>query len=262
MKSIVAPRAVILAAGLGSRLRPLTLDRPKPLVQVHGTPILHNALHNLAAMGVREATVVIGYCGDVIKRSCGDEFAGIRLEYVPSSVFERTGSAYSLWLARDTLLGGDTLLLEGDVFFEPMILTRVLGSLQGNAGAISPFDATMSGSAVTLSANGLFDEIRMNQTVADIPGSTLFKTINIYRFAADSLREVIVPALHTLIESGNTRAYVEYLLSDLIARDALEIDGVQCGDLDWFEIDSEADLRVAETIFAHAPALAAPAAIA
>ncbi|WP_283806154.1 sugar phosphate nucleotidyltransferase [Bradyrhizobium sp. Rc3b] len=53
-----APKhAIILAAGAGSRLRPLTDLNPKPLVQVHGIPILQNALHNLERVGVEQATI-------------------------------------------------------------------------------------------------------------------------------------------------------------------------------------------------------------
>src|SRR4029453_14376450 len=110
-------RAVILAAGLGSRLRPFTDDRPKPLVPVHGMPILHNALLNLAAVGVKEVTIVVGYRRQIIERYGGEFFAGMHIFYVTSDAFESTGSAYSLWLAREALLSGDSWLLEGDVFF-------------------------------------------------------------------------------------------------------------------------------------------------
>ncbi|WP_349253144.1 sugar phosphate nucleotidyltransferase [Bradyrhizobium sp. CIAT3101] len=66
--------AIILAAGVGSRLRPLTEIRPKPLIEVLGIPILHNALRNLAALGVAETTVVVGYRKDDIMAACGDTF--------------------------------------------------------------------------------------------------------------------------------------------------------------------------------------------
>jgi len=111
-------KAVILAAGSGSRLRPLTDLRPKPLVEVNGTPILHNALRNLEALGVDDVTIVVGYRKDAIQYSCGTRFGNLAISYVESNVFDQTGSAYSLWLARDALLSGDTYLLEGDVFFE------------------------------------------------------------------------------------------------------------------------------------------------
>src|SRR6201999_3309239 len=116
-----------LAAGFGSRLRPLTDFRPKPLVEVHGVPILHNALRHLAGVGVREATIVVGYRKDAIQYACGGQFAGVDITYVESSVYDRTGSAYSLWLAREALLRGDAYLLEGDVFFEAEALHRLRG---------------------------------------------------------------------------------------------------------------------------------------
>lgn len=248
--SIDAPRALILAAGLGSRLRPLTLETPKPLVEVHGTPILHNALRGLARMGVREATLVVGYRSEVIQSSCKSEFAGVRITYAPSTAYEHTGSAYSLWLARDTLLRGDTLVLEGDVFFEPAILARLLASRHANVGAVAPFTDALSGSAVTLTDEGQIDRFLMNRTAADCNGVELFKTVNLYRFSAATLRERIVPALDAAMLAGEQRCYVEQILSRLIDARGLTLNAALCGDLDWFEIDSADDLRIAETIFA------------
>ena len=101
----VTHRAIILAAGLGTRLRPLTSEVPKTLVKVHGTAILENALRQLASCGVRDTAIVVGYRSETIEAAYGDSFHGMRLSYIRSSVFERTGSAYSLWLARQFLAG-------------------------------------------------------------------------------------------------------------------------------------------------------------
>jgi NDP-sugar pyrophosphorylase family protein len=250
MKTSVAPHAVILAAGLGSRLQNLTASRPKPLVEVHGTPILHNALRNLAAVGVKEATIVVGYRKEVIMRSCGQEFAGLRVKYVESTAFDRTGSAYSLWLARDALLEGTSLLLEGDVFFERAVLTRLLSSAHEDVGGVAPLTAAMSGSAVTLSEGGVVQQILMNQSASDQHDVPRFKTMNLYRFTAATAREVLVPALDEAIRSGATKVYVEQILSGLVAAQILRLGAESCSDLKWFEIDNQSDLRLAEEIFA------------
>ncbi|MCG8597076.1 MAG: phosphocholine cytidylyltransferase family protein [Kiloniellales bacterium] len=254
MASAVIPqKAVILAAGLGSRLRPLTDRRPKPLVEVHGVPILHNALSHLANIGVREATIVVGYRKEEIERSCGLNFAGIEITYAESSIYDRSGSAYSLWLARDSLLRGDALLLEGDVFFEETALWRLNGQGADDVAAVAPFEETMSGSAVTLSAEGDVAEIRLKQSALDLAeegGPRLFKTLNLFRFSGEALRRVVVPALDELIASGAIDAYVEQLLARLLQRQDLQLGAARCDCLKWYEIDSEADLRVAETIFA------------
>ncbi|MCP3417880.1 phosphocholine cytidylyltransferase family protein [Bradyrhizobium brasilense] len=250
-----APRkAVILAAGVGSRLRPLTDLRPKPLVEVNGTPILHNALRNLDAVGVEDVTIVVGYRKDAIQYACGNRFGELEINYVESSVFDRTGSAYSLWLARDALLSGDCFLLEGDVFFEEDALRHLMTSQATDVAAVAPFDESMEGSAVLLSEGGLITSFRMKQTAADLVADRprLFKTMNLLRFSSSTLRTTIVPALDNIIGSGATRAYTEEVLADLVERGCLGLAAARCDDLRWYEIDSTEDLLIAERIFAGA----------
>jgi NDP-sugar pyrophosphorylase family protein len=247
--SFTTTRAVILAAGLGSRLRPFTDTRPKPLVWVRGTPILHNALHHLAQAGIQEATIVVGYRKEAIERSCGSRFHGIELTYAESSIFDRTGSAFSLWLARHVLQqGGDVVLLEGDVFFELPVLERVL-ALPGDVAAVAEFEAHMSGTGVVLSDQGRVAEFRTNQTAADLAQTPLFKTINVMRFTARTLRETVIPALDRTVAAGNMRASVEQILGELVTDGSLDLRAAVCDDLRWYEIDNEEDLRTAELIF-------------
>ncbi|MCG8558563.1 MAG: phosphocholine cytidylyltransferase family protein [Hyphomicrobiales bacterium] len=249
--------AVILAAGLGSRLRPLTRARPKPLVEVHGVPILHNTLACLARAGVRRATIVVGYRKELIVQSCGRSFAGVRITYCESSVFDRTGSAYSLWLARDALCE-DSLLIEGDVMFESRVVDRLLHAAPGDVAAVAPFTPPMTGSAVRLTPAAQVASVHLSQTADNPREARLFKLVNLTRFSGRTLRERIVPALGELVTLRSRTAYVEQLLEQLIDRGELELATTQCGDLKWFEIDSPDDLRIAERIFASEPARLRP----
>jgi NDP-sugar pyrophosphorylase family protein len=254
MTAAVPERAVILAAGLGSRLQPFTNTKPKPLVEVHGTPILHNALEILANAGVTETTIVVGYRKEAIIQSCGARLDGMRIIYAESDAYERTGSAYSLWLARDALLNGDALVLEGDVLFEREVLARLLSSSARDVAALAAFTDKMTGSAVTLSLGGLVEDFRMNQTAANLNGTPLYKTMNLYRFSAETLRGLLVPALDRLIWRGDMKAYLEQILAHIVNERGLRLAAAECDDLRWFEIDSEEDLRIAEAIFAPAAA--------
>lgn len=245
-------RAVVLAAGVGSRLRPFTDLRPKPLVEVNGTAILHNALRNLEAVGVEEVTIIVGYRKDAIQYACGNRFGRLAINYVESTVYDRTGSAYSLWLARDALLSDDCYLLEGDVFFEEDALRYLNLANAAAVAAVAPFDSSMQGSAVVLSENGFISAFRMRQTAADLDGNgpRLFKTLNILRLDSVTLRGIFVPALDEIIGSGTTQAYTEELLADLVERRGLQLAAARCDDLRWYEIDSAEDLRTAERLFA------------
>ncbi|MET4840459.1 NDP-sugar pyrophosphorylase family protein [Bradyrhizobium japonicum] len=253
-----APKhALILAAGVGSRLRPLTDLSPKPLVRIHGIPILHNALHNLGRLGVEQVTIVVGYRKEAIQGACGSRFGSVAINYVESSVYARTGSAYSLWLARDALLCGDSLVLEGDVFFEENVLRQLIVSETPNAAAVAPFHELMQGTAVLLSDLGFISEFRLKQTARNLiaDGPPLYKTMNLLRLSASTLRTAVIPALDDMIRAGATQAYTEELLSYLVETRGLLLAAVRCDDLRWYEIDDVEDLRTAERIFAKAGTL-------
>ncbi|MGY3396343.1 NDP-sugar pyrophosphorylase family protein [Bradyrhizobium sp. USDA 3311] len=164
------------------------------------------------------------------------------------------------WLARDILLSGDCYILEGDVFFEQDVLRYLMKSDAPDAAAVAPFNELMEGSAVVLSDSGLISEFRMKQTAGNLAadGPPLYKTINLLRFAASTLRSTIVPALDEIIGSGAMGAYTEELLAYLIDRRGLKLAAVRCDGLRWYEIDTPADWRIAESIFAARPVLPPP----
>lgn len=123
--------AIILAAGTGSRMKPLTDHAPKCLTEINGTPILLNALDNLAEIGIKRCVIVTGYFSEVIKDVIGTGYRGIKIEYIYNKHFDKTNDMYSLWLAREILEKG-TILLEGDIFFRPETLRNTLTVMGGN----------------------------------------------------------------------------------------------------------------------------------
>ncbi|MCF7815745.1 MAG: nucleotidyltransferase family protein [Candidatus Pacebacteria bacterium] len=103
-------QCVILAAGNGKRLRPLTEDKPKQLVTVHGKPLIDYIVEALPS-AIDELIIVVGYRGDMIREYCGEIFHGKRVTYIDQFVAE--GTARALWLCKD-LLKGRFLFMFGD----------------------------------------------------------------------------------------------------------------------------------------------------
>jgi len=103
-------QCVILAAGKGTRLRPLTENCPKQLVTVHGKPLIDYIVEALPS-SVDELIIVVGYLGEMIREYCGNEFHGKRVTYVEQ--IEPNGTAKALWLCKD-LLKGRFLFMFGD----------------------------------------------------------------------------------------------------------------------------------------------------
>lgn len=105
-------QCVILAAGNGKRLLPLTHDKPKPLVLVCGKPILDHVVESLPEE-VDEIILVIGYKGEMIQEYCGEEFHSKKVRYVVQEKQEGTASA--LWLCKDLLKGRFMMLFADDI---------------------------------------------------------------------------------------------------------------------------------------------------
>jgi choline kinase len=125
-------KAIILAAGVGSRLRPLTDDRPKCLLEVGGRSLVEHQLDALQRFGVVDVVIVVGYREPLIRARLGD-----RVRYVTNERYEHTNSLYSLWLARRELVSG-SLILNSDVLALPRLFERLLQSVAANAILVEP----------------------------------------------------------------------------------------------------------------------------
>jgi bifunctional UDP-N-acetylglucosamine pyrophosphorylase/glucosamine-1-phosphate N-acetyltransferase len=108
-------KAVILAAGEGVRMRPLTLTTPKPLINVAGQPLLHHLVKSLPEK-ISELVIVHGYLGDQIVKHCGEEFLGRRVTYVRQP--EKTGTFDALRLSKEHLDNEPFAVLYSDDFIE------------------------------------------------------------------------------------------------------------------------------------------------
>jgi bifunctional UDP-N-acetylglucosamine pyrophosphorylase/glucosamine-1-phosphate N-acetyltransferase len=105
-------QCVILAAGKGSRLRPLTETTPKPLIKVAGKPLLDHIVGALPS-AVDELIIVTGYLEDQIKAYCGEHFHGRKVTYVHQA--EQKGTAHALWLCKDLLKGRFLFMFADDL---------------------------------------------------------------------------------------------------------------------------------------------------
>ena len=136
--------ALLLAAGTGSRLYPLTRTSPKCLTEVGGLPILERLVNNLREHGIERLVVVIGHLGDCIRDFLNDKVGDMRVDYIPSPKYRTTNNIYSLWLAREQIRE-PFFLVESDLVFDASMLEDML---QPDKIAISRIRPWMKGSTV------------------------------------------------------------------------------------------------------------------
>ena len=241
-------KAVILAAGQGTRLRPLTNHLPKCLVQVHGKPLMKYQLESLEQAGIQECVIVVGYLGEQVQRHFGPRFCNVRITYVTNEIFDHTNNIYSLWLARQEL-NDDILLLEGDLLFEDELLGDLIRSRYADVAVVDRFDPSMNGTVI-LAQDGLSTSMFLkSQQSADFDYRNALKTVNIYTLSRETMAHQFLPTLDQYIDHGLTGEFYEAVMSRLIARGDLQMAVHLTGARRWTEIDTEGDLRRAERLF-------------
>lgn len=224
-------QAVILAAGVGSRLQSLTGGKPKCLVELGGRPLILHQIEALADHGVGPVLVVLGYRADDVKAVIGE-----RAEVVINERYEATNSLYSLGLAREWVKG-PFILLNCDLFFHPDILDRVLEE-EGNVLA---YDSTSSrGREQTKVA---FKHRRVVDIGKDVPpASARGESLGLLKFDERGAVEMMQLA-DALIRDGQEKAWVIEATRALCQ--TVAIYGVNVAGLAWTEIDFPYDLDVA-----------------
>ncbi len=234
--------ALLLVAGMGSRLRPFTFDAPKCLTEVGGLPILERLVRNLRAQGIERLVVVIGHMGTQIRNFLDSRAGDMQVDYIYSSDYRTTNNIYSLWLAREWIQE-PFLLVESDLLFDASMLTEML---QPDKIAVSHIRPWMNGTTVTVSPGQRVTAFH----AGGVEGSRIphYKTVNIYSLSPPSWDEVITRMGHYISE-GRVNEYYEAVFADMVADGMLSFETVFFDPDCWYEIDTIADLKEAEKMF-------------
>ena len=118
--------AVILAAGMARRLRPLTEHKPKCLLQIGSWSLLERSVDNLVAAGIREIVVVTGYLSQMITEFLVARYPQLTFHFIDNTDYANTNNIYSLWLARPFVDGKDFILLDSDILYDGGIIGQLL----------------------------------------------------------------------------------------------------------------------------------------
>ncbi len=242
-------QAIILAAGMGRRLKELTEDSAKCMVQVNGVTLIERSLSALDKLRLTRIVLVTGYRRKKLKSFVDSLSVRTPIIYVDNPQYDQTNNIYSLYLAREYLLQDDTLLLESDLIFEDDVLRRLVEDPYPTLALVAPYQRWMDGTMVTLD-----EEDRITNFISrkDFDYSRIadyYKTVNIYKFGQDFSAGIYVPFLEAYCEAMGHNEYYEQVLKVIAYLDKPVIRAARLTDEKWYEIDDEQDLDIAGTIF-------------
>ena len=233
--------AVVLAAGVGSRLRPLTDDRPKALVDLGGETILGRAVRQLVEYGVERVVVATGYRQDAIARALAETPVTVAL--CPNPRYDSTQNAVSLALCSPAVAGDGFFKLDGDVVFDAEVLPR-LDAEQCSLAVAVDTSRSLDAEAmkVRVSSSNRIVAFGKDIALAESAG----ESIGIERVSSD-LSPRLFEALDGARTAGRVDLYYEDVYSELIAA-GLEAGLVDVSDLGWGEVDDHVDLEAARRL--------------
>ena len=242
-------KAIILAAGMGKRLKELTRDNTKCMIKVNGVTLIERTLEQLDKLCLNRIVIVDGYEGEKLKDYVGTLDVNTEIVFVDNPNYEKTNNIYSLSLAKDYLANDDTLLLESDLIFDDKILRMLVDDPRETLALVDQYESWMDGTCVKLGADDSIESF--------IPGSRLrfdetqkyFKTVNIYKFSREFSNSYYIPFLMAYQSALGQNEYYEQVLRVITMLDEPVIKAKRLNGERWYEIDDLQDLDIAESIF-------------
>jgi choline kinase len=234
--------ALLLAAGMGSRLFPLTKSSPKCLTLVSEKSIIERLVNNLKKQGFKRLVIVTGYKNECIMDFLGSNSGDLSIEYIHSPLYRTTNNIYSLWMARN-IINEPFVLIESDLVLNTSLLDEMVFP---DKMAVAKMQPWLNGTTVSLNKQNQVTKFHKGttETYADIR----YKTVNIYSFSLSSWR-AIVKKLNQFILTGNVSCYYETVFAEMVADKSLSFESVSFDHKPWYEIDTINDLAEAEKLF-------------
>ncbi len=242
-------QAIVLAAGYGRRMRPLTDECHKALLPVGGTTILARIVDSLVELGVSDVTVVTGYRAEDVTSYLLEKYPALTFQFIENAAYAETNNIVSLSLALDQMrLTEDALLIECDLLFETKLLRR-LAERQGNVALVDHYGAGMDGTVVSVVGGFVTQVYPPHLQDENFNYLDKFKTLNIYRFSRAFLDETLRPLLHVYANQIDSSSYYELVLGMLANIPAHRIGAEIVEGASWIEVDDPNDLAVARFRF-------------
>ncbi len=250
-KNINTFQIIILAAGYGRRMRPLSYHTHKTLLQIGNKTVLQRIIDSLLEFNISDINIVTGYQELEIKNYLQKTYPLLKFNYISNPRYAETNNIYSLALAFEYLkIDKDIILIEADLIFDSSILIRLLNSPYKNVALVDKYRSGMDGTVVTIDSE--------KQTITNIIPPHLqgnnfnfndkYKTLNIYKFSQDFCQKDFGKLLQFYAKTLDDNCYYELILGLIIYLGKADV-FAEIVTEKWAEIDDPNDLRIAEFVF-------------
>ena len=244
-------QGLILAAGMGKRLKELTAGNTKCMVKVNGVTLIERVLRILDKKNLSKIVIVVGYRGQQLI----DYIATLNIQtpivYVNNEIYDKTNNIYSLALAGDYLCAEDTLLFESDLIFEEAVVDALLEDPRETLALVDKFESWMDGTCTVLDEEDCIVDFVPGKYLKFMDREQYYKTVNIYKFSKHFSKYTYMPFLEAYAKAMGNNEYYESVIKLIAMLETKEIRVKRLEGQKWYEIDDVQDLDIAESMFAE-----------
>jgi len=243
-------QAVILAAGLGSRLKKLTENNTKSMVEVNGISLMERMLRILDKKSLSNIVVVTGYKSEFFINYIKSLNINTKLTFINNEIYDKTNNIYSMFLAKNEMVKEDSILLESDLIFDDKMITEVIDDKRKNLALVAKYERWMDGTCLKINDDEQILDFISGKDFNFKEAYDYYKTINIYKFSKEFSKNIYFPFLEAYMSANGKNDYYEAVLKIIIDLGKNHIYAkVISDDIRWYEIDDEQDLDIASSIF-------------
>jgi choline kinase len=238
-------KAIILAAGVGSRIRPLTDQCPKSMLLINGKTILERMISHIQACGINEIVFVLGYLQEKIKNYVNARFPDLITHYITNEKYEVTNTGYSLMLTKNFVQDSTFIKFDADVVFDINILKNLIASEYDNCLCIDK-NINLDAEEIKVIIRDENRVVKASKTVN--PEDAIGESIGIEKISSEAAQALFSELELMMKDEQCHQEYYEAAYERLIEKDvpfhALDISGLK-----WTEIDTKEDFITAKEIF-------------
>ncbi len=237
-------QAIILAAGLSKRLRPLTDNTPKCLLKVGSKTILEMTIDNILKNGINDFVMVTGYRENMIKDFIAKQYPDLNIKFLTNPDYENNNNSYSLWMTKD-YISGECILLDSDILFDYRIISKLLASKHPNCLAMN-CNHSLGEEEIKVIVDSTHKILHIGKDPD--PVKSLGESIGIERFSHEFFKKLGKVLDRKIVNEQNVNEFYEVSFQELI----IEGNGIFAVDVSEYksmEIDTPADLERAASEF-------------
>jgi histidinol-phosphate/aromatic aminotransferase/cobyric acid decarboxylase-like protein/choline kinase len=247
-------QALMLAAGMGKRLGKYTDNNTKCMLEVAGKKLVDRTIDAVKFAGIKKFVIVVGYEGDNLINYLNKKYKNdkdIEFEFINNTIYNKTNNIYSLFLAKDSFMKDDTILLESDLIFDKEIIKKIVENKNPNVATVAKYASWMDGTVVNVGEDNIITQFieKKDFDYSKIDG--YYKTVNIYKFSKEFINNQYMPFLSAYIKAYGENEYYETVLKAISHLSRSHIRAHILEKEKWYEIDDAQDYDISTALFSE-----------